>query len=113
MDHATFREKLRSDPAVTAIEASEHELLCDVVAAHVQDKAGFFEAVSNLFDQGDRYEPLGELKQLTVVGDTASGQAESMKQHLSSSGDGVEKVVRRRYDQTFQFRKVNGGWLIE
>ena len=111
MDHATFREKLRSDPNVAAQETSEHQLLCDVVAAHVRDRAGFFEAVSNLFDQGD--EPLGELKQIMVDGDTASGQTESMMQHLSSSGDGVYKVVRSRYDKTFQFRKVNGGWLID
>jgi hypothetical protein len=112
MDHATFREKLRKDPTVAAMETSEHQLLCDVVAAHVRDKAGFFEAVSNLFG-GDNYEPLGELKQVTVEGDTASGQAEAMFQSWESSGDGVQKVVRSRYEKTFHFRKVNGGWLIE
>jgi hypothetical protein len=92
---------------------SDRDLIVEVLNAHIQDKAGFYEAAANLLNQGDNYEPLGELKQLTVEGDTASGQAESMMQHLSSSGDGVEKVVRSRHDKTFHFRQVNGGWLIE
>src|SRR5947209_8391825 len=29
MDPATFREKLRTDPTVAAMEADEHQLLCD------------------------------------------------------------------------------------
>jgi hypothetical protein len=111
MDHATFREKLRSDPSVAALESSEHQLLCDVVAAHVRDKAGFFEAANNLFNRGD-YDPLGELKQLTVEGETASGQAEAIFQSWLIDGGG-KKVVRSRYDKTVHFRKVNGGWLIE
>jgi hypothetical protein len=48
-----------------------------------------------------------------MEGDTASGQAEAMFQSWESSGDGVQKVVRSRYEKTFHFRKVNGGWLIE
>src|SRR5262245_12748820 len=86
---------------------SDRDLLVEVLNAHIQDKAGFYESAANLLEQGESYEPLGELKQLTVEGDTASGQAESMMQHLSSSGDGVDKVVRSRYDKAIHFRKVN------
>jgi hypothetical protein len=117
MDPATFREKMRTDPTVAAMEAAQHQLLCDVVAAHVKDKAGFFEAVRNMYDRGHDYGHLGELKQVTVEGDTASGQAVTIYQSLlievSNEGKRIQKVVRSRYDKTFRFRKVNGGWLIE
>ena len=99
--------------ALAAMEADEHQLLCDVVAAHVKDKAGFFEAVRNLFDLDYYGGLLGELKQVSVEGDTASGQAEMVNEDQVSYGNGVHKVVCSRYDKTFHFRKVNGGWLID
>ena len=95
------------------LKPAEHQLRCDVLAAHVRDKPGFAEAVCNLPERPSGYSPLGELKQLTVEGDTASGQAEMVNEDQVSYGNGVHKVVCSRYDKTFHFRKVNGGWLID
>jgi hypothetical protein len=117
MDHATFREKMRGDPNLAAMEAAEQQLVRDVMAAHVRDKAGYFEAVRNLLDLSNDRGFVGELKQVTVEGDTASGQADSIYQSLSNEvsdeGKRVQKRVRTRFDNTLRFRKVNGGWLIE
>jgi len=96
-----------------SLKPAEHQLRCDILAAHVKDKAGFVEAVCNLPERVRGYPPPGRLMQVTVDGDTATGKAEMISESKASYGNGVYKVVCTRYDTTYYFRKVNGGWLIE
>ena len=53
---------------------SDRDLLRDAVAAHVKDKTGFFEAVAKLQEK-KTVSPLGELEELTVEGNSATGHA--------------------------------------
>ena len=51
---------------------SDRDLLRDVVAEHVKDKAGFFDAVEKL--HVDTIRPLGDLTQVAIKGNTATGR---------------------------------------
>jgi hypothetical protein len=112
-----YKKKHGIDPAKPLPpDAHDGELWCDAIVSHVKDKAGFYEAVSNHFDEraAKRHEkrpvpPLGELQHLDVHGEWASGTAKLTI--IPGPGESPPRV--NPIDKSFRFRKVNGGWLID
>jgi len=92
--------------------APDRNLARDVVIARVKDKAEFYEAASNLFDRKGAVSPLGDLEELVVHGDTATGRARITIFHLESLGAGASRTVGDKVYRSFSFRRVNGGWLF-
>ncbi len=98
------------------------QLFCDAVAAHVKDKAGFYDAVAKYFkERAAKHHdeppicPLGDLEELTVQGDTATAHA---KVTILPNVAGGETPIKPGespaiYDKPFKFRRVNGGWLLD
>jgi len=70
---------------------SDDELLRKVLCAHIKDKAGFFKDVTNLMRNPAWESPVGNLQNLKIRGDAATGATK---------------------EASFRFRKVNGGWLL-
>jgi hypothetical protein len=89
----------------------DRDLLRDVVAAHVKDKAGFFEANAKLSEKNP-VSPLGDLEQLVIDDDTATGRAATPGFHYETPGKTPRKVEDKTY-KAFHFRRVNGGWLLD
>ena len=86
----------------------DDQLWRDVVVANVKDKAGFFEAVAKLSEK-DPVWPVGDLEQVVVQSDTATGRAKLT--FVPSAGEPRPTVDK--IDKTFKFRRVNGGWLLD
>jgi hypothetical protein len=98
--------------SVALLGDSDRDLLVDVVAAHVKDRAGFFEAENNPFVEAT-VSPFGDLEQLVVHDDTATGRAATSSFHDETPpGEATRKVEDKIY-KTFYFRRVNGGWLLD
>ena len=97
--------------SVALLGDSDRDLLVDVVAAHVKDKAGFFEAEINQFEKNP-VSPLGDLDQLVIDDDTATGRAATPGFHYETPGKTPRKVEDKTY-KAFHFRRVNGGWLLD
>jgi hypothetical protein len=119
IDLAKHRAGHETDPKYVPPKHDE-QLWRDVVAAHIKDKAGFFEAVAKHFDERDakRHEvnpvmPLGELEHLVVHDDTATGNAKETI--LPRSGESPLKPGQAPpvYEKSFKFRRINGGWLLD
>jgi hypothetical protein len=96
----------------------DDQLWHDIVAAHINDKAGFYEAVAKYFDEsaakrheGNQISKLGDLEQVVLHDDTASGQAKVtiMPRPGETKGGGPPPA----YDKPFKFRRIDGGWLID
>lgn len=98
----------------------DEQLYRDVVALHVKDKVGFVEAVGKYFDEraAKRQEttpvwPLGDLENLVVQSNTATGRAKMTI--LPRAGEKQKKPGQSPpiYEKPFEFRRINGGWLID
>ena len=119
VDLAKLQAEHKNDP--TFVPPSQDEQLWrDVVAAHIKDKAGFYEAVAKHFDERDakRHEekpvsPLGDLEQVVVQDDTATGHAATLGFHYETPPGKPTQKVEDRIDKTFKFRRINGGWLMD
>jgi hypothetical protein len=98
--------------SVASLGDSDRELLVDVVAAHVKDKAGFFEAEINQFEK-ESVSPLGDLEQLVVDDHTATGRAATPGFHYETPPGKAHQKIEDKIYQTFKFRRVNGGWLLD
>jgi hypothetical protein len=98
----------------------DDQLWRDVVASHVKDKAGFYEAVAKSFEDraAKQHEenpvmPLGDLENLVVHEDTATG---SVKETILRSGGESSRKPEEEppvYDRPLKFQRINGGWLID
>jgi hypothetical protein len=119
IDLAKFRAEHEHDRTFVAPPPHDDQLWRDVVAAHIKDKAGFFEAVAKHFDERDakRHEeapvsPLGELEQVVVHDDMATGHAKMTI--LRRPGESPPKSEKPSvYEKPFKFRRLNGGWLLD
>lgn len=107
IDIAKLVEGRENDPTFRP-PPPDRDLLRDAVAAHVKDKAGFYEAATDLFVK-TAVSPLGDLEDLTVHDDTATGRAKrTIVPTPGESPPAVDKI-----DKTLKFRRVNGGWLLD
>lgn len=82
-------------------------VVCNILAAHIKDKAGFFDAVAMLSKRP--ISPLGGLEQIIVRGDTAAGSAKLT--YIPTPGESPRIV--NPTDKAFRFRKVDRGWSLE
>jgi hypothetical protein len=99
--------KYKNEPT-DANRPHDTELWSDVVVAHVTDKVGFCEAVAKLSEKEPVW-PLGDLEQLAVHGDTATGKAKlTLVRQPRGSPPAVDKI-----DKTYRIRKTDGGWLLD
>lgn len=119
IDLAKFEQEHENDPTFVPPPHDE-QLFRDVLAAHIKDKAGFYEAVAKCFDERDarRHElgpimPLGDLEHLVVNDDTATGTAKQTI--LPRPGESPLKPGQAPpiYEKPFKFRRINGGWLLD
>jgi hypothetical protein len=125
IDLAKFRAKAEAETeknpnAVIAEPPRDDQLWYDAVTAHVKDKAGFYVAVKKHFQERDAKHhindpvwPLGDLEQLVVQGDTATGRAKETilpRADESPLKPGQKPPI---YERPFKFRRINGGWLID
>jgi hypothetical protein len=97
--------------------ARDQDLLRQVFFALTKDKVGFFtEVQKELNKQGGRsLAPViaGDLEDLTVNGDTATGRVVVRLFHLGHDrGGGPEREVETTSYTTFHFRRVKRGWLL-
>lgn len=92
--------------------ASRRDVMCDVLRRRIKDKAGFYEAAVNLLVDHPP-SPIGDLEQVTVKDDTATGRATVSNFHCESPPNEAPRRVEDRLDKTFRFRKVNDGWLLD
>jgi hypothetical protein len=106
-DVATAKREQRKNPT-SAPPPHDGQLWNEVVVAHVKDKVGFCEAVEKLFGNNP-VEPLGDLEQVAVDGDTATGKA---KLTLGPLPGELPRAVDK-IDTTYRFRKIDGGWLLD
>ena len=91
---------------------STHHLLTDILRGHLKDKAGFCEAAAKVLPNNPA-SPIGDLERVTVQGDTATGHAAvSVAQQTMPPGEAFGKI-EDKLDKKFQFREVDGGWLLD
>jgi len=112
-----YKKKHGTDPNTSR---RDNQLWYDAVTAHVKDKAGFYVAVTKHFEESavKRHEekpisPIGDLEQVAVQDDTATGHAATLGFHYDTPPGKPAQRVEDNIDKTFKFRKVNGGWLLD
>ena len=120
IDLAKFRADHQHDRTFVTPPPQDEQLWRDAVVSHVKDKLGFCVAVAKHFDERDanRHEEkpvwsLGDLEQLVVQGDVATGHAKETM--LPRGGESPRKPGQPPpiYDKPFEFRRLNGGWLLD
>ena len=125
--NAAFEKKYKERHGIDISEASKgHEtdpmykppspdpdLFRELIAAHVKDKAGFVEAVAKL-SESNPVCPLGDLENLVLRGDTATGSAkETFLPRIGNTPPPPPGQSPSVYERPFTFRRVNGGWLLD
>lgn len=87
---------------------ADGELVREVTASLVTDKVGFYSSVRNLVDaEPARLPTYGPLEQLHIKGDTATGRV-TWTVLIND-----ESEPTRTMNLVINFRKENGGWLID
>lgn len=97
---------------VDALQKDE-EIARNALYDATKDTAGFFAEVQEILEKGRKPEVIGDLEQVVIMDDTASGRAEitiglAPTSEPAKSPPKVEKTCR-----TYKFRRVNGGWLLD
>jgi hypothetical protein len=106
-NHQTDDTRVRAPPR-------DEPLWCRALAAHAKDKAGFVEKVLKLSEKKDQPTlPYGPLEDVVTHGNTATGRAAMISFHFEKTPGKPPKKVEDRIDKTCQFRRVNGGWLLD
>jgi hypothetical protein len=106
--------ELAFTPEQTGIK--DETLFIDTLFSLVEDREGFYAAVSKLFGDSGHSSPIGELRDVIISGDFATGVGTVTISSTTSREDSKEKVETRRWikhDRTYEFRKINGEWLID
>jgi hypothetical protein len=113
MSIAEVRAKEQTEEPRGPTATSDRDLLVEALNAQIQDKVGFYEAALNLLESSDSPSPIGDLGQMVIEGDSATGAADIAIVHYEMKPGEPEKRVDDKVPKTFKFRKVNGGWLIK
>ena len=98
-------------PAEAAVNAlpNDEDLLRQVLYDLTKDKVGFFTAVQEVLEKRRKLNVIGDLEEVTIKGDTATGRAKITI--VPKPGESPPKVDK--IDKTFKFRRVDGGWLLD
>jgi hypothetical protein len=91
---------------------SPHDVMSDILSRRIKDKAGFCESAANVLSDRPA-SPIGDLEQVVVQDDTATGHASVQGFHHETPPGGAPRKVEDKLDKTFRFRKVDGGWLLD
>lgn len=110
VDENTMKSEIEKERMRIAKDNTKLDLR-GVLAKAVKDKAGFCADMSEVFAP-DPVPPLGELRNLKVDGDTAKGQVATTSWHISGDGKGASKKVVDEIEKTFEFKRIDGRWLI-
>lgn len=89
------------------------DIWTDVLWRHIKDKAGFYAAAVNLALEKYPDPPLGDLEQVAVQNDTATGRVAFPSFHYETPPGKKTRKVEDTIYKTFYFRKVNRGWLLD
>jgi len=92
---------------------TDMDLFTDTLYSRIEDKAGFYAAVSTFFLGSDSAPPIGELEQLVVDGDKATGRSKVIVRSTQRSPGQAPRTIAEKVYKTYEFRNVNGEWLIE
>ncbi len=97
-------------PESAAMDAlpKDEELSRQAIYDATKDKVAFFAEVQKFIQKDRKPNIIGDLEQVTIKGDTATGHAKITI--LPQPGDSLQKV--RKTDKTFKFRRINGSWLL-
>ncbi len=122
IDFAKFSAEHQHDQTFVPPPPHDDQLWYDAVVSHVKDKLGFCLAVGKHFDERDAknhavgpISPLGDMEHLVVKGDTATGRAKETLLPNVAAGESPLKPGQSPavYDKPFEFRRVNGCWLLD
>jgi hypothetical protein len=111
IDRAKARDRQAKNPAINL--PNETELMAEVLSERISDQLGFFSDMNAVILEGDRSPPFGDLHNVVIHGDTATGQTESQIESIASDGQGPYRKVIQKYQQTIRFRRTKAGWLLD
>jgi len=112
-----YKKKHGTDPNTSP---HDDKVWYDAVTAHVNDKAEFYVAVTKYFEdravkqhEEKPIPPLGDLEQVLVHDDIATGHAPTFGFHYETPPGKPAQKVEDKIDKTYKFRRLNGGWLLD
>jgi hypothetical protein len=95
------------------LPGTDEKLFHEVVSARVADKAGFFEAANKIIMDKEMLPKIGQLTELTVRGNTATGHATKTLYHFSTAVGQTPQKGAQSFTLTYHFQKTPRGWLLE
>lgn len=102
-------------PECAAMDAlpKDEELFRQALYDATKDKVGFIAEVQKLDRKRRKPDIIGDLEQVTIKDDTATGQARITG--VPQPGESPRKPGQAPavYEKPFKFRKVSGGWLLD
>lgn len=103
----------KEQPPPADAKPQDMEVIIDVIFNRIEDRAGCYADVNSFFLKNSKPRFLGELEQVSVDGEKAAGRAKmNFKSTLSQNGKLIS-VNEKRLDTPFEFRKIDGLWLID
>jgi hypothetical protein len=94
-------------------EQVDEAIMRKIVDAAVPDKTGFAIAVQEaLTDPSETRDKPGQLTNVRITGDHATGESESTSYHIENTDGRSDRKVIDRFKRNYQFRKTSEGWLI-
>jgi hypothetical protein len=87
----------------------DEELLRQAVYDATKNKVAYFAEVQKLVGKGRKPNIVGDLEQVAIKGDTATGRVTITV--VPQPPDSPQKIDK--FDKTFKLRRINGGWLLD
>lgn len=102
-------------PEVPGMDAlpEDEELSRQAVYDATKDKVAFFVGVQELDRKRRKPDIVGDLAQVTITGDTATGRAKITIVHQPGESPRQPGQAPPVYDKPFKFRRINGSWLLD
>jgi hypothetical protein len=110
---AKMKELGDSAPEASDPRRADRGVLREVVCAQIRDKTAFYVAVRNLFEGKSGLPPLGDLEDLVIEGNVATGRAKTILSYIGSETEKADRVVESESYRSFNFRMSDRGWLID
>lgn len=92
---------------------NDEELNRQAIYDATKDKVGFFEEVQKVLENGRNSNIIGDLRQVDIKDDKATGRAEITIVPTPGETPPKSGGSRPPYDKPFKFRRINGGWLLD
>lgn len=108
-----IKEKQGVLPHEQQVRLPDRSLIQEIVSAQITDKEGFFVEMTKALGRSELEPELGELEQIQVEGEKATGRANKMVFHLEGGVGVPDRKVGEKITATFRFSKEKGSWLID